>query len=237
MRVGPVLPGFPALIRDYRTRCLFHWAARDGVIDARSGQAGTFARTGTATGTDSAGNTITYRDHQPAFTTLAGKTALRLATAAGARWPFPRAAAPGALTAYVSFRHEGFGYTAGSGGLIALTDLAGANPRWLILGDGGANNGALQTVQHNGSSSVTSTLGSGVADGTDCEYLVTLGANGVVQVTRVTAAGAVVTSTASGSLAVNAFAGNLIRVAAPVQLYAMKIAAGARSLAEMRELG
>lgn len=240
----PRLPGYPSAPRGFRSHALFHWRAADLSLDALSGQAGTLVRAATATGVAVGGETVTYRNHQPAWTMLdldadsiRETPALNLSSAAVVSWPFPRSGRPGALTAYAKFRHAGFGYTAGSGGVIALESAAAANPRWAILQDGANNDGRLTTLHHNGTSSVNSALGSGVADSTDCEYLVTLSATGQVQVTRVTAAGATTTATQSGTLTVNAFSGDLLRAYAAVALMVLKIGGGIRTLDEMRELG
>lgn len=233
----PTLPGYVSAIRGRRPTALLDWRAADGQLEARTGQLGTFSRAGTATGLDSAGLTVTYRDHQLAWTDLGGRVALVLATAAPIAWTFPRSAQPGALTGYVACRHAGFGFTAGAGGFVALESAAGANPKWRILEDAGTNNGRLRTLHHNGTSSVTSTLGADVADATDCEYLVTLAATGAIQVTRVTAAGVTTVATASGTLATAAFSGDLLRIAAALALVRVTLASGIRTLDEMRELG
>jgi hypothetical protein len=231
----PVFPSLPAASPDgssLASRCLFSWRAADARLTPLTGQTAAIVRAATATGTDAVGATVTFRNNQPAWSIPSSELGMNLTTADDVAWTI--AMVPAAMSLYLRIRMTGFGYTATPNGIIGITN-AGATGARLTLTSNGTNDGRLVATHNTGSSSVTSTLATGVASSTDAEYLITLASTGVVQLIR-SVAGTDTTATASSTNALGAAWGTLaLRASAHVALYDIRVLAGVRTLTECRE--
>lgn len=235
MTLIPSMPGPAPSGRSVQSRCLFSFRAADGTTVPRTGQSLLFSRTGTLTGTDTNGTTVTWRQNQPAWSMNGGVLRLRVQGGDAYRWSFPWGAAPGAVTLYARVRHAGWGYTATPNGYIGLTNDGSLGTPYLLLRSQGTNNGSLGATHHNGTSSVSVDLSSAHTDGVEAEYLLTMTAAGSIQLTR-EVAGVTVTTVASANLTPAAFAGpNLCIIGAYCEVRNLKVLSGAWSLTEVRE--
>lgn len=240
------LTAYAPVIAGYRSRCLLHWRALDGVLAALSGQAGTFTRSGTLTGSDLTGQTITYRDSQPAWTYLDTNAdsvrdtlALRIGTSIGrVAWAvLPRHTS--ALTLYAQWYDRRTG--SDSGYVADLVWDSGSVEYEFVLGHSGTQ--AYRAGASTGTPAY-STSGSVGGVGSRVEALATLTTAGVVQLSTSINGGA--TATASASSAVTrpsspsdagtlytAFPANDVTGA---DLLVLKLVGGLRSMDEMREV-
>lgn len=229
------------------SRCLFHWRRTDLSLDALTGHAGTLTRTTAGSATDQAGTALTVPHSLPRWDardtdadSVRETVGLLLGTADALTWPW--GGRPRALTAYVELVEAGTRTTSGAG-LLYLGNDAATGARF-YLDSTGTN---YRAVYHDGSSSVTSTLATGTpASGARAELRATLAANGAVQLGLAVGGGAEAVATASSGLALAAAWGTGVRLRAnnvgsggtsgTVVLLTVKLAAGARTLDQMRTL-
>jgi hypothetical protein len=237
------MPGYPASARGYQSRALHHWRAADASLLALDGLAGVFTRSGTASGFDVNGATITYRDHQPPFTmidtdadTVRDTLALGVSSALGqivhARNPRHTAA----LTLYAKFVDRRPGTDTGY-----LVQLVWGTSSYDF---GIRYNGTLAYRAEAGDGTqVTSTSGTVGGAGTAMECLATLTAAGVTTLTTSVTGGVPLVASASSARArpASSTTGVLTlspsAAAAAADVMVVKLGFGIRTMDEMRELG
>lgn len=141
----------------------------------------------------------------------------------------PLAVGPMALSVYLDCVSIGIGYGSDSHRLWQISNAAGGTPTMLLINNA-TSNGRVYGQHHNGSASVTS-VGRTSSVGQRCEYLVTLAADGAVQITDAYAGGSPAAQAAS---AANALASTW---SSPPLLHVGGLGATAGSLAIRRLLG
>ena len=240
----PSLPGYAASVRGYSSRCLHHWRAADASLLALDGTVGALLRSGTATGTDVNGATVTYRDQQPAWTLLdtdadsiRDTLYLSLSSTLGQLSHVRNPRQTIALTLYAKFIDRRPGSNTG---FIVLLSQASSTYDFGIRYNGTT---AYQAHASNGTPQ-TSTSGAVGGVGSVMECLATLTTGGVTQLTTSVAGAAGVTATASSASARpgSSTSGTLYAApssagAAACDLLVVKLGFGLRTLDEMRELG
>lgn len=167
------------------SRCLFHlnlsrteWDATTGALVAETGHTGVLTRAATATGTDSKGVTYTAQHNQPAYESRdwlnsSTRQSFGLLMGTSDKLPFAVNFLPQAMAGYAEFI-EVAGATfclsnAGVTGIRLVVDMSG---------------GVYRVTHHNGTSSVTATLGAGPTAGQRVRlywYLTTTGAVQIFQ--------------------------------------------------------
>jgi hypothetical protein len=168
-----------------------------------------------------------------------GTTVTRIADALS----FPFAALPQTMTAYVRFRS--IGALAGDLRLLQVGNAAGAAPYWTIFHV--AANGLIASGFTDGTETVTSTAADGAAYGEVVEVVSVLGENGFTIRTYLSINEGAVLSASEDSeanrLLPAAFAGEFLYINSVgasnvgfAEYRAVKIAAGVRTLAQMRSL-
>lgn len=174
---------------------LFHARYTDGVVDALTGQAATFTRAGTATFTDSNGNTGTAAHSRPRFEVDGGVPALWLEVADTESifytWPISPSREWSALTTMVA--------PAGPDTDRAFVIGGNNTPSVQVRLHGGTE---FRAFHFNGASSVNSiTSGLGVQAGDIVEGVARFFADGSMQVEASVNGGAVVSGAVTAALA------------------------------------
>lgn len=173
------------------------WQARRLTVDALTGQTGVFSRAATRAVTDSAGVSRTVNNHQPAWTSVGGVTALDMGTSDALYWTTPLSMV--ALCGLITFVEAGS--LAGSDTIFALTNGSAGTP-YLVVQSTGTQ---YRIVHHNGTSSVSSTMsGTAPTAGQTVSLRWTLLSTGVVQIHQAINGAAETSATASGTLTLGA---------------------------------
>jgi len=185
------------------------WLGRDLVVNAHSGQAGTFTRAATAAPTDSYSVARTVVHSQPAWQTNVthGRTGALLGASTGISWPLPLL--PQAMSGMVEFI-EGGTVTTASAGLVYLGNDAATGAR-LYLDSSGTQ---YRVTHHNGTSPVTATMtGTAPTSGQRVRIRWWLYSDGKVQIWQSINGAAETGPAASGTLSLaTAWAGTTWRV-------------------------
>lgn len=194
-------PGvFPAR-RSRLSRLLFHWRGDRFELTTLTGQAATFSRAATASPVDDAGVARTVVQHQPAWEAVdwdgdAVRDRPALLLGASDRLYWNHLALPQALTIFVEFVEAGTRTTASAA--IAYLGNAGNTGARLWVDSTGS---FYRVRHHNGTSEVTSTIGSGQPTaGQRVRLRATLDASGRVQIFQSINGATETSGTLSGTL-------------------------------------